>query len=540
MGQAPSSQNAHYLQKQGRQIYEQADPFIIGTSASSNSNISNGRRVLDPGLADSAKQLLYNGRHQDVRSAWLIKHGEQLNESDRAHFCLFCDRSFESKNGLQEHLTFHDPAYRSKLEREKARREERQSRNQQDEVQAQNDLYSFCRVCNKDFRFQPERLLNHYVLAEKHRSVRSRRELHPTNDRPELWCALCETRFTHTDRKRKHMLEMNDHNIRYRELEAQALRVPNFDRSILERPSPEVLSAMADSGRPQRPTRTGRDVNANVNAGTSAGSGSRARIVNERAGEESSLHYCAPCDRYFSSAQELVLHQSEERCTTSASDSAAPIDRQPPGTSDGSRSTTDLFDANANALRPPSPTNRIYISAAAQSMYNLTMPIPMPAPTTAPNTLPELDMPTSPSLPPFPPPPYELEDSSNSVSVLVPSSSNPDVPPRPPEPIIATSARMVRTLPAQPSPPAPIAPKPNTTSGSTSVQAESSTSSSATPEGSGIECSLCLEREDNLSSLACGHIFGTDCIRDILKEDLRCPICREPAALTDLRRVFLS
>ncbi|OCB91109.1 hypothetical protein A7U60_g1674 [Sanghuangporus baumii] len=521
MGQSPSSQNAHYLQKQGRQIYEQADPFIIATSASSTSSIPNGRRIQDPGLADSAKQLLYNGHHRDVRNARLTKHGEQLNESDRAHFCLFCDRSFERKNGLQEHLTVHDPAYRSKLERERARGEERQSRNQQDEVQAQNDLYSFCRVCNKDFRFQPERLLNHHILAEKHRNVRSRRELHPTNNRPELWCALCETRFTHTDGKRKHMLELNDHNIRYRELEAQALRVPNFDRSILERPSPEVLSAMADSSRSQRPARTGRGVNANASVDTSVRPGPRARIVNERAGEESSLHYCAPCDRYFLSAQELVLHQSEERCTTPASDSAAPIDLQPPGTSDGSQSTTDLSDANA--LRTPPPTNRIYIPAATQSMYNLTIPIPMPAPTATPNTLPELDMPTSPLLPPFPPPPYELEDSSNSLSVPVPSSSNSDVPPRPPESIIATSARMVRALPAQPS-----------------VQAESSSSSSAEPEGPGMECSLCLEREDNLSSLACGHIFGTECIRDTLKEDLRCPICREPAALTDLRRVFLS
>ncbi|KAL5528892.1 hypothetical protein ACEPAG_4866 [Sanghuangporus baumii] len=538
MGQAPSSQNARYLQKQGRQIYEQADPFLLATSSSSTPSIPNGGRNLDPGLANSAKQLLYNGRHQHVRDAWPARHGEQLNESDRAHFCLFCDRSFESKSALQEHLTVHDPAYRNNLERERDRNEERQLRSQQAEVQPQNDLYSFCRVCNKDFRFQPQRLLNHHVLAEKHRNVCSRRELHPTNDRPELWCALCETRFTHTDRKRKHMLEMNDHNIRYRELEAQALRVPNFDRSVLERPSPEVLSAMTESGRSQRPTRATRDVNANAGVSTSAGPGSSARPLNERAGDESSLHFCAPCDRYFLSAQELVLHQSEERCATSTSDAAAPIDRQPPTASGGSQSTTDLSDANA--LRPPSPTDRIYIPAATQSMYNLTMSIPVLAPTETPDNLPESDLPTSPSLPPFPPPPYELEDSNGSLSVPVPSSSNTDVPPRPPEPIIATSARMVRTLPAQPLPPAPIASNSKTTSGSMSVQAESSSSSSTAPEGPGVECSLCLEREDNLSSLACGHIFGTDCIRDTLKEDLRCPICREPATLTDLRRVFLT
>ncbi|EJD06243.1 uncharacterized protein FOMMEDRAFT_132581 [Fomitiporia mediterranea MF3/22] len=60
------------------------------------------------------------------------------------------------------------------------------------------------------------------------------------------------------------------------------------------------------------------------------------------------------------------------------------------------------------------------------------------------------------------------------------------------------------------------------------------------PTPSTLECSLCLDREDNLSSLACGHIFGTECIREALQDDSHCPLCRNEASIKDLRRVFLT
>jgi len=65
------------------------------------------------------------------------------------------------------------------------------------------------------------------------------------------------------------------------------------------------------------------------------------------------------------------------------------------------------------------------------------------------------------------------------------------------------------------------------------------------------ECPLCLEShassvddegdDEGLSSISCGHVFGTKCIRAALRQDPRCPLCRVPApkGREGIRRVFL-
>ena len=80
---------------------------------------------------------------------------------------------------------------------------------------------------------------------------------------------------------------MNNHNIRYRELMARASRVPNFDYSMLERPSSEEVGALAESIRSRKTQRT--------------------QTRRARAEEDNTLYYCTPCDRYFLSAEELAL-----------------------------------------------------------------------------------------------------------------------------------------------------------------------------------------------------------------------------------------
>jgi len=55
-----------------------------------------------------------------------------------------------------------------------------------------------------------------------------------------------------------------------------------------------------------------------------------------------------------------------------------------------------------------------------------------------------------------------------------------------------------------------------------------------------FECPLCMDEETDLSSLACGHIFGTECARSALERDVRCPLCRQPSYISDLRRVFIT
>ncbi|KAL5481046.1 RNF4 [Sanghuangporus weigelae] len=52
-----------------------------------------------------------------------------------------------------------------------------------------------------------------------------------------------------------------------------------------------------------------------------------------------------------------------------------------------------------------------------------------------------------------------------------------------------------------------------------------------------FECSLCLENEKDVSSLPCGHIFGTACIYKTLDSDPRCPLCRRPAERYSVKRL---
>jgi len=54
------------------------------------------------------------------------------------------------------------------------------------------------------------------------------------------------------------------------------------------------------------------------------------------------------------------------------------------------------------------------------------------------------------------------------------------------------------------------------------------------------ECPICRHSDSDLSSVPCGHVFCTSCITEALRVDSRCPMCRQQADATDLRRVYLS
>ncbi|XP_055298588.1 uncharacterized protein LOC129566563 [Sitodiplosis mosellana] len=56
-----------------------------------------------------------------------------------------------------------------------------------------------------------------------------------------------------------------------------------------------------------------------------------------------------------------------------------------------------------------------------------------------------------------------------------------------------------------------------------------------------MECAICLERMDNqeVSSLLCGHLFCSKCIKYSLEECKVCPLCKAPVNLYELRRVYL-
>jgi len=88
----------------------------------------------------------------------------------------------------------------------------------------------------------------------------------------------------------------------------------------------------------------------------------------------------------------------------------------------------------------------------------------------------------------------------------------------------------------------PTASQPRGTIDKTSPQ--SSRSKDAKPnrkssEGRVFECPVCMEEQSHLSSMPCGHLFCTSCIRAALQANERCPICCSSARETDLRRIFL-
>lgn len=64
----------------------------------------------------------------------------------------------------------------------------------------------------------------------------------------------------------------------------------------------------------------------------------------------------------------------------------------------------------------------------------------------------------------------------------------------------------------------------------------------ATPSQSkALKCVICLEKmeKQEISSVKCGHLFCTKCIRNSLRDRAVCPLCNSPASLDDLRRVCL-
>ncbi|XP_016976537.1 E3 ubiquitin-protein ligase RFWD3-like [Drosophila rhopaloa] len=58
-----------------------------------------------------------------------------------------------------------------------------------------------------------------------------------------------------------------------------------------------------------------------------------------------------------------------------------------------------------------------------------------------------------------------------------------------------------------------------------------------------INCSICLspwesEGGHRLVSLRCGHLFGNKCIRTVLRQSHRCPICNKWAHHADVRKIY--
>lgn len=56
-----------------------------------------------------------------------------------------------------------------------------------------------------------------------------------------------------------------------------------------------------------------------------------------------------------------------------------------------------------------------------------------------------------------------------------------------------------------------------------------------------LECSICMEdiRDQEVSSLTCTHLFCTKCIKNVVRNRRKCPVCNAAAKLADLRRIRL-
>lgn len=57
-----------------------------------------------------------------------------------------------------------------------------------------------------------------------------------------------------------------------------------------------------------------------------------------------------------------------------------------------------------------------------------------------------------------------------------------------------------------------------------------------------LECAICMEEMANkeVSSVPCGHMFCSPCIKRAIEDSNRCPSCNTPATVNDLRRNFLN
>lgn len=51
------------------------------------------------------------------------------------------------------------------------------------------------------------------------------------------------------------------------------------------------------------------------------------------------------------------------------------------------------------------------------------------------------------------------------------------------------------------------------------------------------DCCVCLEllQENKISTASCGHIFHSKCMREFLKIDDRCPLCRQTIYNDEIR-----
>ncbi|KAI5116035.1 hypothetical protein M0805_006789, partial [Coniferiporia weirii] len=338
------------------------------------------------------------------------------NDGDRAYFCMVCDKNFASNDALQEHLLIHDPGYiRPPAVAATS-----------PEVIPNGLLQGYCWVCDQAFGTKLEK---HLRLSALHRSWTNYSSAHSDPNRPELWCHMCEVLFTHTDRKRKHLDEMYDHNTRLEQMDDAAV---------------------------QRAT-----------------SSSHTGITVTHA---ESIHYCRPCDRYFSTAEELRQHQSLEDC------------------GDENRRRR-----NANARPSTAPPRPNFTSATLTS----TTSQPSSHSPTRPATEPE-DV-EDPSLPP---PSYESILAAD-LSTLTPPherEQRPDTSRRP-RPTYPDPDHLLPALPTASSsralPPPPPSPPPK------DLRIGLRSSRSAPSLHPAFECALCMEHEVNVSALACGHMFGT-------------------------------
>ncbi|KAH9943530.1 putative zinc-finger-containing protein [Amylocystis lapponica] len=55
-----------------------------------------------------------------------------------------------------------------------------------------------------------------------------------------------------------------------------------------------------------------------------------------------------------------------------------------------------------------------------------------------------------------------------------------------------------------------------------------------------LNCPLCLEPAQDISSTRCGHLFCTSCITHSLANKKLCPVCRKSAVPRQLRKIYLS
>lgn len=96
-------------------------------------------------------------------------------------------------------------------------------------------------------------------------------------------------------------------------------------------------------------------------------------------------------------------------------------------------------------------------------------------------------------------------------------------------------------LPALPPTPPPLPPSPPLLPVGAATDASNNLSNAETVEvlRKKLKCSICLDSIDELTTTSCGHLFCWSCVREWVRRNKTCPLCKRKQTLRDVHRIFV-